>query len=207
MGEEQDGRESVGAAAEAVRTGMPAEQLEALFRAHHSLVFRAAYRVTGNLSDSEDILQTVFLRLLRREAGAPALESAESYLRRAAVNAALDLMRSRHVAASVPIDDISAGLSANSALSPDRQVSSAESMEWLRRAIARLSPRAAEILALRFFEDMDNAEIARLLDTTPGTVAVTLHRTRDRLLEEFRSYVGGTSRRAVPPHRTAPEEE
>jgi len=37
-----------------------------LFRVHHGLVFRTAYRITGNAGDAEDVLQTVFLRLLRR---------------------------------------------------------------------------------------------------------------------------------------------
>jgi DNA-directed RNA polymerase specialized sigma24 family protein len=46
---------------------------------------------------------------------------------------------------------------------------------------------------LRFFEGKDNPEIARLLQTTPGTVAVTLSRTRDRLEQEFRAYMGGVA--------------
>ena len=62
---------------------------------------------------------------------------------------------------------------------------------WLRRALARLSPREAQMFILRFFEGKENPEIARLLDTTPGTVAVTLSRTRSRLEKEFR--LGGIS--------------
>src|SRR5512144_113470 len=79
--------------------------LEAAFEAHHAAVFRAAYRVTGNATDAEDVLQTVFLRLLRRPTEAEAVESMGGYLRRAAVNAALDLMRSRQNAA-VPLENL-----------------------------------------------------------------------------------------------------
>ena len=50
---------------------------------------------------------------------------------------------------------------------------------------------AAEIFSLRFFEGKDNGEIARILGTTTGTVAVTLSRARDRIEKEFRSYQGG----------------
>ena len=46
---------------------------------------------------------------------------------------------------------------------------------------------------LRFFEGKDNPEIARLLATTPGTVAVTLSRTRVRLEKEYRAYMGGVA--------------
>jgi DNA-directed RNA polymerase specialized sigma24 family protein len=49
------------------------------------------------------------------------------------------------------------------------------------------------MFVLRFFEGKDNPEIARLMNTTPGTVAVTLSRTRDRLEKEYRSFVGGVA--------------
>ena len=41
--------------------------LEQIFLEHKDLVFRAAYRITGNAGDAEDVLQTVFLRLLRHQ--------------------------------------------------------------------------------------------------------------------------------------------
>jgi RNA polymerase sigma factor (sigma-70 family) len=59
--------------------------------------------------------------------------------------------------------------------------------------MARLNPRIAQMFVLRFFEGKDNPEIARLLNTTPGTVAVTLSRTRDRLQKEYRAYMGGVA--------------
>ncbi len=102
-------------------------------------------------------------------------------------------MRSRAVARKVPLEDVAATLTENAALEPDRARSSAEAREWLRAAVARLSPQAAEIFALRFFEGKDNTEIAAILGTTPGTVAVTISRTRDRMEKEFRAYQGGKS--------------
>ena len=68
--------------------------IDDIFDAHHGLVFRTAYRITGNAADAEDVLQTVFLRLGRRNPAAGALENPERYLRRAAINVALDLVRS-----------------------------------------------------------------------------------------------------------------
>jgi RNA polymerase sigma-70 factor (ECF subfamily) len=170
----------------------PLADLEQVFRESHAAVFRAAYRVTGNASDAEDALQTVFLRLLKRDAAADAVENMPSFLRRAAVNAALDLVRSRQGVRNIPLDDVEPVL-AEPASAPARAPArhSSEIRDWLRGALARLNPRIAQMFALRFFEGKDNPEIARLLNTTPGSVAVTISRTRDRLEKEYRVYQGG----------------
>ena len=170
---------------------LPEADLERAFREHHALVFRAAYRVTGNPDDAEDVLQTVFLRLMKRGADAQPVGTMASFLHRAAVNAALDLVRSRQNIRSVPLDDVEPVLSEPAHRGPDRIQHSGEIREWLRGALARLNPRIAEMFMLRFFDGKDNPEIARLLETTPGTVAVTLSRTRNRLEKEFRAYLGG----------------
>lgn len=161
------------------------EGLEEVYVAHHARMFRAAYRVTGNSADAEDVLQTVFLRLAK--AGAGTIANVESYLHRAAVNAALDLLRARRATRSVPIDE-AAGVSARSSARETPQL-----REKLRQAVAQLHPTAAEMFALRYFEDTENAEIAQLLGTTPGVVAVTLHRARTRLQELLRSEMGELS--------------
>ena len=172
---------------------LSAADLERIFRENYAAVFRAAYRVTGNASDSEDALQTVFLRMLKRDPDAEPVENMSSFLHRAAVNAALDLVRARQNIRSVPLDDLEPVLAEPAQRRPDRLQDASEIREWLRGAVARLNPRIAQMFILRFFEGKDNPEIASLLNTTPGTVAVTLSRTRDRLEKEYRAYVGGVA--------------
>ncbi len=166
---------------------------EELFRRHHGLVFRAAYRVTGNAADAEDVLQTVFLRLMRRDADSPAVSDAAGYLHRAAVNASLDLLRSRRQCNFVPLEEVEPRLAGDSSRAAEGAQSALEIREWLRQTVARLSPLAAEIFVLRFFEEKGYAEIARLVGTTESTVAVTLHRARERVWREFEAYMGGKS--------------
>jgi RNA polymerase sigma-70 factor (ECF subfamily) len=173
--------------------GLPAADLERIFSEHHGLVFRAAYRITGNASDAEDVLQTVFLRLLKRAPEAEPVGNMASFLHRAAINAALDLMRARQNVRHIPLDELEPVLAEPAHRSPERERSSGEIRDWLRGALARLNPRIAQMFILRFFEEKDNPEIARLLETTPGTVAVTISRTRDRLEKEFRAYMGGVA--------------
>lgn len=188
MSGEQGGSQPV-AAAPASTIETPAD-LESVFRQHSGQVFRTACRITGNAADAEDVLQTVFLRLAGRGAAAPSIGTMGSYLHRAAVNAALDLMRSRQAERLMPLEEVEPVLRQDASLAPDREHASAEIRAWLRRTVARLSPRAAEIFALRFFEGLSNAEIAETLGTSQGTIGVTVHRTRERIEREFRAYMG-----------------
>src|SRR5262249_47713713 len=66
--------------------------LEGLFREHHDRVFRAAYRITGSVVDAEDVLQTIFLRLSRRD-DVNLEPNPGSYLHPAAINAAREPVR------------------------------------------------------------------------------------------------------------------
>lgn len=156
----------------------------ALFEQHHERVFRVARRITGNAEDAEDVLQTVFLRIMRREDPAPRAEEAGNYMHRAATNASLDLLRRRKAARSEPIDD--AERFHNHEPGPDARHEDAEVRRKVRAALATLNPRAAEIFVLRYFDGYGNREIARLLDTSWSTVAVTLHRTRAKLQKDLK---------------------
>jgi len=147
------------------------------------MVFRTAYRITGNAADAEDVLQTVFLRLLRREAGARSLENEESYLRRAAINASLDVLRAQRTTPTAELDEL---------LSSSNR-DSLELRQVLARALARLKPRSAEVFALRFLEGLDNARIAEMLGISRMLVAVIAHRARQQLRKELGWYLGDRS--------------
>ena len=61
-----------------------------LYERHYEAVFRAALRVTGNPADAEDVLQTVFLRVMAQSGDVEDVAQPAAYFRRAAVNAAVD---------------------------------------------------------------------------------------------------------------------
>lgn len=159
-----------------------------MFEAYHGLIFRTAYRITGNAADAEDVLQTIFLRLLRQPQATRQMGNEESYLRRAAINASLDLLRARQGIRAIPLDE--------EAIKGRRQaggdLADPGLKDCLRRAFASLSQRSAEVFALRHFEDFSNQKIAETLNISPVLVAVTLHRTRRQLQKQIRLYLGGT---------------
>ncbi len=149
--------------------------LDQLYAAHHAMVFRTAHRVTGNAADAEDVLQTVFLRILKRDTSQ--IDNPESYLRRAAVNAALDIVRARQ---------------ADNSLELERTASSGSCTELrdlrdtVRRTISTFPPKTAEMIALRFFEGYTNPEIAKMMGISQIMVAVTVHRARKKLQQELK---------------------
>ena len=174
----------------AVPAAQGAGELERLFRDHHEQIFRAAYRITGSVTDAEDVLQTIFLRLASNAETPDLAPSPAGYLHRAAVNAALDIVRGRGRARLVSFDSMeSAQELKNPNFSPEQEHADRELRALLRHAIAKLGERAATVFALRYFEGYDNNGIAELLGTSPTVVAVTLHRARTRLRREIGQFL------------------
>ena len=169
--------------------------IESLFQEHGARVFRAAYRVTGSAADAEDVVQTVFLRLLKRSEPVDLGETAGSYLHRAAVNASLDLLRGRRRSKAVPLEDQSAERPElqDSGEGPEVRVEGREIRGQFREALTKLNPRAAEVFVLRYVEGYGNTEIAEILDTSRSSIGVTLHRSRARLKDELGALLGAES--------------
>ena len=165
--------------------------LEATYREHAAMVVQTAYRVTGNAADAEDVLQTVFMRLAGRDQPLHFTTGCGAYLRRAATNAALDIVQSRYARSGTSLDAAPEAAHLDPAPEPERRHEARELHALLRRALAGLSRRSAEIFVLRYFEGLDNRTIAEHLGTSAATVAVTLHRARARLKDAMAPFVGG----------------
>ena len=147
-----------------------------LYERHYDAVFRAALRVTGNPADAKDVLQTVFLRVLARGGDVEAAPLPAAYFRRAAVNAAVDLLRRRAVRAESVYDD----------RAPHAAVQGPSLLkEQLRRAIATLESEDATLFLLRHVEGLSIEELAGMFQLEKNNVAVRLHRIRHRLQVEM----------------------
>ena len=170
-------------------TEPPPSELEKLFRAHYSRVFRTAQRVTGNAADAEDVLQTVFLRLAKGQEEYDLTQNPEAYLSRAAINASLDLLRGRARAKSVALDDVDAQSLTSRYKNPEAAHADRELQNLVRHAVSRLGKTAGEVFVLRYYEGFDNKEIASILKTSPLVVGVVLHRARTKLKKEIGHYL------------------
>lgn len=164
--------------------------LSRLFAEHYRRVLIAAYRIAGNMADAEDVAQAIFLRLGSSETVEVA--NAGSYLYRAAINGSLDVVRRRKVSATEPLESAAGLVSSAAGASPEREVSNRELGGLLRKAMGELPPRAGEIFALRYLEELSNGEIARLVGTSAAVVAVTLHHARSKLKKRLIELQRGT---------------
>ena len=159
------------------------QEFEELFRQNYQMAYRTAYGVTGSPHDAEDVVQTIFLRLVRREFPHDLRTNPKGYLYRAAVNESLNVIRSRK---RLPIGGEVEEL-------PSPPVAD-EIHRRLYEAVADLNPGAAHILILRYVHNYTDAEIAKLLGTSRGTIAVSLYRSRARLRKLMgASSLGGQS--------------
>src|SRR5215510_13569127 len=129
-----------------------------LYERHFETVFRAALRVTGNPADAEDVALPV------------------AYFRRAAVNAAVDVLRRRELHAESAYDEQVPQV----AVQPPLLLK-----ERLRRAIAALDGEDASLFLLRHVEGLSIEELAGMFEMEKNNVAVRLHRIRQRLQAEL----------------------
>ena len=137
-------------------------ELRVLFEEHNGMVYRAAYRVTGSSADAEDVLQTVFLRLLQPGR----------------------IEKIRHNPGAYLYRDYAAEADG------DREVEQDELHRLLRRALLSLSPVESQVFVLKYFEECTNKEIGEILETTANSVNVALHKARGKLRKKLSTYMG-----------------
>ena len=145
-----------------------------LFSLHGADLLRCAKRITGSDADAEEAVAETFLALVRNPRALDHGRDPAPYLRRAVVNRALNQLRRRRRAP----DPLPAAL-------PAPQSAGNDLAERLRRGLARLTPRQAEVFALRHLEGASTEQVAAALDLSPSTVRVHLHQATRTLRRLF----------------------
>jgi RNA polymerase sigma-70 factor (ECF subfamily) len=150
-----------------------ASDFEALFRAHWSRAFRAAYLVVHDAAAAEDIAQESFLAAVRALDRFDRRRPFGPWLHRIVVNRAIDWARSRALRAEAELVEEAAAPEP-----PDRSEA-----DTVAAAIAALSPEHRAVIVLRYLLQYTPGEIADLLDLPRGTVNSRLRRGLDALKE------------------------
>jgi RNA polymerase sigma-70 factor (ECF subfamily) len=167
------------------RTG-DADAFRVLVERHSRALFVLAYRMTGNESDAEDVVQDSFLRAYRQLGAFDDRAGFGSWIYRIAVNCSLDLMRARKrrsermQSAETEMDDLIAALP-ELGPGPDRLALSGEIRERLDSAMSRLSDTERSAFVLRHFEGMCMEEVGRALGCEPGAAKHSVFRAVRKL--------------------------
>ena len=147
-----------------------------LFSQYGADLLASARRITGSDADAEEAVAETFFALLKGKGQLDPARDPGAYLGRAVVNRALNQLRRRRRSPG-PLPE---SIESNDAPRDDR-------LDILRRGIASLPPRQAEIFTLRHLEGQEIDAIARELAIAPATVRVHLHEATKSLRRRFDS--------------------
>jgi RNA polymerase sigma-70 factor (ECF subfamily) len=170
--------------------GGDADAYRVLVERHSRALFRLAFRMTGNESDAEDVVQESFLRAYRQLGKFDERASFGTWLYRIATNCSLDLVRSRKrrseqmAPADPEMDDLSRDPVLNlPALdpTPERAALSTEVRERVTEAMNDLSPTERTAFVLRHFEGMCIEDVSRVLECQPGAAKHSVFRAVQKL--------------------------
>lgn len=157
------------AAVDSVSPGIERDiaDLTELFRQHHVELVRLAALLVRNREAGEDIVQDVFVKIHVRRAGPPDTAGALAYLRQAVVNGCRSWLRRQAVARRLGWADRTAVDVHESA---ELSAIAAENRRRLQAELSVLPARRREVLVLRYYLGLSEAEIASTLGISQGTV-------------------------------------
>ena len=162
------------------RPGRPADPFEELFMAEYGRVVAVANRVLADRDEAEDVAQEVFVDFHRRYPADVAF--APGWLHSAAAHTALNRIRSRRRRERRELAD--ARERPLVAPDPAQAVEVQEQRRQVRAALARLRPKAARVLALRY-SGLSYAEVGAALAVGTGQVGTLLRRAEQALRKEL----------------------
>ena len=152
--------------------GTGPSDLAALFARYHADLVRLALLLVGDQPTAEDVVQDVFARLHARRGQVPAGAGALPYVRAAVLNGCRSQLRRRSVAQRFTANR----LQQVTQESAEQELMRSEERMQIRAALAALPFRRREVLVLRFYLGLSEAEIAQMLGISPGTVKSTAAR-------------------------------
>jgi RNA polymerase sigma-70 factor (sigma-E family) len=147
----------------------------ALYQASAVGLIRLAFVMLGDLESAEDVVQEAFCGLYRQWGRLKDAERATFYLRTSVLNGCRSALRRRILRRRVLPEQPPAVVSAEAV------VVSGEEREEVFRAVGKLPHRQREALVLRFYLDLSDDEIARIMGIRPSTVRSTMVRALDAL--------------------------
>lgn len=172
----------------------PADEIFAdLVRPHLKILYRLAYRLTGNSHDAEDLIQDLLFKAYGRLDELRAIEKRRAWLARVLYNQFIDNRRRNsrsplHLAVDHSADegDFLGELGMDRS-GPETEVIRETEQQLILGALSRLPDDQRNIVILADIEGFTLAEMETIVDCPQGTLKSRLHRARARLRELLQS--------------------
>lgn len=163
-----------------------------LVERHSRAIYRAAFRITANAADADDVVQETFLRAYRGLRSFDARALWTTWLHRIAINCSLDLIDSRRRREGRIDDGEDLSLVATSDATPDRVALGSEMQRAVARAMDSLTGNERTAFVLRHFEGMPLEEIGQVLGTRLNATKNTVFRAVRKLRQQLQPFTGST---------------
>ena len=166
---------------QAIRTS-PDAGFRALLKAYKEPLYWHIRRMVGVHDDAADVLQETFMKVYHGFGSFRKEESLRPWLYRIATNESV-----RHLAsmkkAAVSIDDPESGASA---IAADSEVdySDLEAVK-LQNVVLRLPPKQRTVFSLRYYEEMDYAEIAKVANVSIASAKMNYHLAKNKIIKQI----------------------
>jgi len=180
-----------------VRDDAPGAFEELVEKYQHRLV-AVLHHILGDAADAEDLAQEVFLRIYRARKKYRARAKFSTWLFTIANNLALNALRTRQRKPVVPLPVSDSGplgprpaeqLAFDHREQPTRRLAQQELAEVVRRAVENLNERQRIAVVLNKFEEMNYADIARVMRLSTKAVKSLLSRARSNLRVALQPYI------------------
>lgn len=179
--------------------GLDPGAFDALVDIYAARLYGFMYRFTGGREDAEDLVQELFLRVVRTIPTYEHDNRFDAWLFRVAGNLARDwVRRTRRTPATASLNSgdeigtngrqIQPTAGRQSTAGPDHRLRTVEDLDQLQNAMARLSQSEREVILLRHYGQMTFSEIAEMMEIPLGTALAKSHRA----LAKLREWMGAT---------------
>lgn len=160
------------------------DQMGLLYERYHRQLYRFLYNMTRQKELSEDLVQNVFIKMLKYNEGFLGYGEFKTWMYRIARNTVYDHFKKvKKTPAHTDVTDYETRIAGEQFT--DARIEKEQELKLLEYAMEKLSTENRELLVLCRFQELKYHEIAQILNTTEGAVKVRIHRALNQLKSNY----------------------
>ena len=159
-----------------------AVDLSALVEAHSATLFRVAHSILRSPEEAKDVVQDIFVRVLKHRSKLSHVSDVRVWLIRIAWNLALDRKKRKKLE---QFDPHLADTLASKEIAADRAIDQAQRLRAVLQEIERLPNAERQVLLLSTVKELGTADLGRVLGRSEAAIRGLLHRGRTRLQKKL----------------------